>query len=201
MTANTVLVKKILHGPAMQALPNSEWQLAAIARVFTIKGHGAQVKAYVAAGLGEGCTPHQLGTLASEMFRDQRMTAAIKELRPIALAELATEGVHALKEIIDDPAHKDRARVALAMIEREHPTVTEQHVQHTHTVITADNALAVAIERYHKLKDTTPHEGLLAIFGPGGLERIEEVHRQKYPDTIDAEFSEVFDIPSGASDG
>jgi hypothetical protein len=164
-------------GPAMQALPNDSWRAAAIARFEVKPGHGAQARAYRAAGLGAASEPADVARMAHRMFHDPRMLAAQHELADIYLKLGVPDAIAACLEIIADPIHKDRARMALAWIERQHPTAQKIEVAVTHEIIDRREQEIEAL-RYQRDELGASREALVKTWGAAGLARIESNERE-----------------------
>jgi len=192
VTGALVPINLAKMGPAMAALPNDLWRAAAVARYEVQPGKGAQAKAYRAAGLGGSSAPAEVARMAYAMFHDPRMLAAMHELEEAYLKQGVPDAIAAVLEIIEDPTHKDRARMALALIERQHPTEQKISVAHTHEIVDRREEEIKAL-RYQRDELGASREALIKTWGPSGLDRIEANERALLPPPVieDAEFTEV----------
>jgi hypothetical protein len=182
-------------GPAMRALPNEKWR-AFVRHFITSKpGHGAAVRAFRACGLGKGSSQLHQAREAYKMLHDDRMVAAIAEESKKYFRTAIPEAVKAAREIIADPAHKDRARVAMALIDRVDPVITQHNIGVTHRIVDPDQE---ALEELRALRQLgTGRDKLLELFGPNGLDRIEALEavdlakRSAQAKVIDAQIIET----------
>lgn len=165
-------------GPAMRAL-HPLWQKAVVALFLTGGNRTAAIKA-----AGYRCTtPKSFNAMASKLFADARVKAAIAEE---CLSRLAVDGPEMLSivaGIARNTEAKDADRLAATRIflDRSLP------VQTTHTVkvehhLTVDET---DIQHYRALQKLgAPQQAFLDRFGVNGLPRVEamiaaEAHKQK----------------------
>jgi hypothetical protein len=124
--------------PAMRALPNERWRQFVRYYVTGKPGRGAAVRAFRACGLGKGSSSLHQAREAYKMLHDDRMTAAVAEESKKFFRAAIPEAVQAARDIIADPAHKDRARVAMALIDRVDPVITQHNIGVTHRIVDPD---------------------------------------------------------------
>jgi hypothetical protein len=157
-------------GPAMRALPNERWRAFVQHYVTGKPGKGAPVRALRAAGF-KSATPLNQAREAYKLLHDDRIIAAIAEQSKKHFRAAIPEAVQAARDIIADVAHKDRARVAMALIERVDPAVTRHEIGVTHRVVDADQEALEELKAARQLGAT--REKLLELFGENGLDRLE----------------------------
>jgi hypothetical protein len=107
-------------GPAMRALPNERYREFVRHYVIGKPKRGAAA-AYRAAGLGLKSTPLNQAREAYKLLRDERIIAAVAEESKKHYRAQIPAAVQAVHEIIADPDHRDRARVAMSLIDRVDP--------------------------------------------------------------------------------
>jgi hypothetical protein len=155
----------------MRALPNDAWRIFCLALVAGRQKHGRYAAAARVAGLGKNSTPANVAKLAWKIAHDERMIEAVAVESRKYLRAGHPEAVNTLYDIMRDPTHRDRARVAMAFVDRADPIVSKQDISVTHKIVDPDQA---ALEEYRALIQLgTPRDKLLALFGHNGLERIE----------------------------
>jgi hypothetical protein len=155
----------------MRALPNDQWRTMALALVAGRSGHGRLAAAARKAGFAKGSTNSNLAKVAWKIAHDDRMIAAVAVESRRLMRAGHPEAVNTLYDIMRDPTHRDRARVAMAFVDRADPIVTKQDISVTHRHIDPDQE---ALEELRALRHLgTPREKLLSLFGHNGLDRIE----------------------------
>lgn len=87
-----------------------------------------------AAGYCENSTNQVVAATAQKLIHDKRIIAAIGEMAGDAMRSDGPKALEALRDILADKEHPQRAKVALAFMERASPTV--QNIAVTHEVIT-----------------------------------------------------------------
>lgn len=157
-------------GPAMRALPNERWREFVRHYVVGKPKRGAAA-AYRAAGLGTESTPLNQARAAYKLLRDDRIIQAVAEESKKHYRVQIPAAVQAVHEIIADPGHRDRARVAMALIDRVDPVVTRHELGVTHRIIDPDQEALEELKAARQLGAT--RETLLQLFGSNGLDRIE----------------------------
>jgi hypothetical protein len=108
--------------------------------------------------------------------------------------------VQAVHEIIVDPDHRDRARVAMSLIDRVDPIVTRHELGVTHRINDPDQEALEELKAARQLGAT--RETLLQLFGANGLDRLEALEAAdhlKRSATAKVIKSEVFEVPPVAS--
>jgi hypothetical protein len=182
-------------GAALRALPNERWRQFVYHYVTGKPGHGGAVRAYRAAGFGKGQSALNQAREAHKLLHDDRIIAAISEESKKFFRAALPEAVLAARDIIADPAHKDRARVAMALIERADPVVSHHQIGVTHRIIDPDQE---ALEELKALRQLgTDRTKLLELFGPNGLDRLEALEtvdlakRAAAAKVVDAEIIEI----------
>jgi hypothetical protein len=168
MRAPMVPIDKSKIGPMLAALPNDRWRAAAVAR-FRVKTNTAALRL---AGFGDvpgGAT--SLKQMAYEIFHDERMLRALKELGEQHLVAGIPNAIRVLDEIMADVKHKDRLKAATARLDRAYPLTTHSHVTVEHI---DHDAEAVGQLRVLKGLGVT-HEKLVEVFGTNGLTRFERL--------------------------
>jgi hypothetical protein len=115
-------------GPCMQALEPKR-------RAFVVYVMGGKGFAEAARLAGYGHPTSNSNTMARIGYRVSHyqdvIDALIEESRKEVRAVLP-QAVTAIREIVNDRFHRDRAKVALNMLERVDPTVTKVSVDHQH---------------------------------------------------------------------
>jgi hypothetical protein len=132
--------------PAMRALPNERWRQFVYLYVTGRPTRGA-AEAYRAAGFGS-TKPIDQARDAFKLLCDERIMAAVAELSKKHFRAAIPEAVQAVREIINDPAHRDRARVSMALIDRVDPIVGRHQLE-----ITGRVTLSADEEALEELKD------------------------------------------------
>jgi phage terminase small subunit len=160
-------------GPVMAALLPR--QRAFVEQLFINRqGRGRLSASAAAAGYGVGSTPHALAVIASRLVQTPAIVAAIREYTVKVAGSLAPEALDVLKEILRDPMHKDRARIASQFIERAAPTV--QQIQVTHEDVTPQSREKEMVNYLrHLLSLGVGREALEKEFGYSGLPRYERL--------------------------
>jgi hypothetical protein len=155
-------------GPNMLALPNDRWRAFVVALYDELLVYAARK-----AGFGTATSsPKSLGVQANRICYDERTQKAIAEYSiAVVRSGLAPEVVRAIRNVVNDPAHRDHARMLALVYDRLDP------LQTLHTVKVEDNRPA-SPEITQKV-----------------LERIDELARRAgllpSPQIIDGECSDV----------
>jgi hypothetical protein len=179
-------------GPAMRALP-LRWQRAVTALFVTKGNRSAALRA-----AGYKAKPNSLHVLASRIFADDRVRAAVREVaaRMIEIAE--PELLATTLDIMRDTDNRAADRLAAVRMvwDRANPVMTKHKVEVEHHLSSAE----LDVQHYRALqKIGAPQEAFLARFGHNGLARVQtmilaEEAKQKQIEataTIDGEFEEV----------
>jgi hypothetical protein len=157
-------------GEAIRALPNERYREFVRHYVIGKPKRGAAA-AYRAAGLGRKSTPLNQAREAYKLLRDDRIIAAVAEESKKHYRVQIPAAVQAVHEIIADPNHRDRARVAMSLIDRVDPVVTRHELGVTHRIIDPDQEALEELKAAGQLGAT--RETLLQLFGANGLDRLE----------------------------
>jgi phage terminase small subunit len=135
--------------------------------------HGAGSAAARKAGYGnQGSTANVYASIADRELNKDVVIAYIAELAKRKIRSLVPAAVNAVREIIDDRAHKDRLKASMAAIERVDPVETKHNIEVTHVVNHDQDAIAVL---RHLKAIGAPREMLEANFGFTGLSRYERL--------------------------
>jgi hypothetical protein len=165
-----VPIDQSLMGPMMAQLPNDRWRAAAVAR-FMVKTNTAAAKL---AGFGnvEGTTtPENMKTIARNIFHDDRMLRALKELGEKHLVNGIPDAIGVIDEIMADVKHKDRLKAAQVRLDRAYPLVSSHHVTVEHIDHDAE-----AVAELRVLKSLGVERAKLEqVFGVNGITRYERL--------------------------
>jgi hypothetical protein len=182
-------------GPAMRALP-LRWQRAVTA-LFITGGNKTQALRHA----GYQAKPNSLHVMATRIFADDRVRAAVKEVaaRQIDIAEpelLST--TLAIMRDQNEPA-RDRLRAVAMVWDRANPVVSKHKLEVEHHVSSDERD----IQHYQALRRLgAPEEAFVARFGHAGMARVQaliaaEESKQRQitggEDPIDADYEDVSD--------
>lgn len=172
-------------GPAMLACRPDEREFVAL----LLQGKSAAEAAKLA-GWGETDSSSQtLARIAYRLTHRPRVQEALaEEIKKLQRGRLPIKAIQAVEQILDSQFHKDRARTALAILERIDPTVSRQEIEVTHKfdpVKTTLNFLASL-----KARGWT-REQLLGEFSPFELDHYEKLLAVEDHRIVDADFVEV----------
>jgi hypothetical protein len=112
------------------------------------RGQGRHAMAARLAGYGKpdgSSNPRTINAIAHNLVSDKKVQAAIKEYTKGAIATLAPEAVAAILEMVEDKNHKDRAKVAMSVLDRIDPAPRPPLVQieqHTNITVSPDQMIA-----------------------------------------------------------
>jgi phage terminase small subunit len=142
------------------------------------------------AGYGvDGSTAETMARIAHRTLGRSRVIDALAEQSRKMIRSLAPSAIQAVKDILTTTTHKDRAKVALNLIERIDPTVQRVDAHVTHEIV---DHRRDAIEQLRSLKALgVAREKLEELFGFTGLPMLEKQLADQDAKTIDAEFTEV----------
>lgn len=124
-------------GEAMRALPNEKWR-DFVRYYLTGKPLRGAAEAYRKAGFQARDTLNDARN-AYQLLHDDRMQRAIAEESRKHYRAAIPGAVEAVKEILADPDHKDRVRVAQGLLDRVDPLSTRHEMGVTHRVLSADD--------------------------------------------------------------
>jgi hypothetical protein len=179
-------------GEAMRALPNEKWR--DFVRYFlTGKPLRGAADAYRKAGF-QACDTLNDARNAYQLLHDDRMQRALAEESRKHYRAAIPGAVEAVKEILADPDHKDRARIAQGLLDRVDPLITRHEMGVTHRVLSADDEALEELRAARHLGAS--REKLLELFGGNYLPKLEQMEAQKAAaakivkgETIDAELA------------
>lgn len=176
-------------GPCMRALPNERWRKFVFHYVLGKPARGA-AEAYRAAGFGS-TKPIDQARDAFKLLCDERIMAAVAELSKKYYRGAIPEAVRAVREIITDPDHRDRARVAMSLINRVDPEIARHELEITARRLSPDEEALEELAALRKLGAS--REKLIELFGGNYLPRLERLEaavlekRAGHAKLIDAE--------------
>jgi hypothetical protein len=132
------------------------------------------------------------GRIANRALSRSRVIDALQEEARKTIKSLVPSAITAVKDILTNTTHKDRAKVALNLIERTSPTVTQHNVTIEHKV----DHDAEAVAQLRMLKSLgVARERLEEVFGFSGLSRYENLlaieDAKNKPAIVDAEYTVV----------
>jgi len=178
-------------GPAMTlCLPKERAFIVAL-----LEGKsGAQAAREAGYGAEDGTsTSETMARIAHRTLGRGRVVDALAEQSRRTIRSLAPSAIQAVKEILTTTSHKDRAKVALNVIERIDPTVQRVDAHVTHEIV---DHRKDALEQLRSLKALgVAREKLEELFGFTGLPMLErQLAEQDAKQPIDAEFTVVDDV-------
>lgn len=189
-------------GEAMRALPNEKWR-DFVRYYLTGKPLRGAAEAYRKAGFQARDTLNDARN-AYQLLHDDRMQRAIAEESREHYRAPIPGAVEAVKEILADPDHKDRARVAQGLLDRVDPLITRHELGVTHRVLSADDEALEELKAARHLGAS--REKLLELFGGNYLPKLEQLEAQKAVsaklvkgETIDADAVIVDERPAEAA--
>lgn len=142
---------------------------------------------------GWGTADSSANTMARIAFRlshRERIIAAIgEEVKKLTRSRATLKAAQAVDQILDNQFHRDRARVALAVLERSDPTVTRHEVDIS---VKVDHHADTLNELRSLLALQVPREKLEELFGYSGLPLLmKQLAAQDAKQPIDVEYSDV----------
>jgi phage terminase small subunit len=182
-------------GPAMQAL--NERQRRFVTALFEVpSGYGQLAAAAREAGYGAESTPAVVAQIAQNLATNDKVIAAINEVaKKTVRGKLIPAAVAAMSEIVNDITHKDRARMALSVLERVDPVETKHSVEVTHRTLSPLEQDLKVLEGMRTIGASREH--MRDFFGDG-LERLEamlDASKPKPPvEAIEGTFTEIDDL-------
>jgi len=111
---------------------------------------GYKVRAARLAGYGARSSPHTVNSIVQVLLKQQRIIDLIVEVTKKQIRVMAPEALAAVKEIIADPAHRDRLKAAQVVLERIEPTLQKIDLNVRHEVVDRD---AEAISYLRKMRE------------------------------------------------
>jgi len=178
-------------GPAMRALP-ARWQRCVDA--LFVSGGDRSAALRLAGYEGK---PESMNVMASRIFADDRVRAAVKEecTRRIDISEpeLYSVAMNILRDQNEKAA--DRLRAVSMVWDRANPVMSKHRIEVEHYLSQPE----LEMQHYRALQKLgAPRDAFLARFGPNGLPRIEQMiaadeakRRQIEGDVIEADYEEV----------
>lgn len=119
-------------GPAMAALPTDRqrrfvWE-------YTSNG-GRPIPAFLDAGYRSSNTKAQ-GVAIHQLLHQPKIVAALQEMAIAMFSKMTVPAIAAMQEILGDPYHKERTKVAMTILDRSagFGTKTEHNVKVEHVV-------------------------------------------------------------------
>jgi phage terminase small subunit len=176
------------YGPAMQAcLPK---ELAFILALLEGR-NGAQAAREAGYGNNDGTTSAEsFARIAHRTLTRGRVIDALTEQSRKTIRSLAPSAIQAVKDILTTTNHKDRAKVALNMLERVDPVVQRIDAHVTHEIVDHKQEALIQLRSLKALG--VAHEKLEELFGFTGLPMLEkQLAEQDANQPIDAEFTEI----------
>jgi hypothetical protein len=180
-------------GPAMRAL-HPRWQRAVTALFLTKGNRSAALRA-----AGYKAKPNALHVLASRIFADARVRAAVREVCLQTIETSEPELLATTLAIMRDTATRPADRLAAARMvwDRANPVMTKHKVEVEHHLSSDE----LDVQHYRALqKIGAPQEAFLARFGHNGMARVqamilaEEVKLKQIEapaDVVDVEYEEA----------
>jgi hypothetical protein len=180
-------------GPAMRALP-LRWQKAVTALFLTKGNRSAALRA-----AGYGAKGNSLHVLASRMFADERMRAAVREVALQTIETSEPELLATTLDIMRDTATRPADRLAAARMvwDRANPVLNKTKIEVEHHLSSDE----LDVQHYRALqKIGAPQEAFVARFGHNGLARVQamilaEEAKQKQIESsagvVDGEYEEA----------
>jgi hypothetical protein len=162
-------------GEAMRALPNERWR-DFVRYYLTGKPLRGAAEAYRRAGFQAGDTLNDARN-AYQLLHDDRMQRALAEESRKHYRAAIPGAVEAVKEILADPDHKDRARIAQGLLDRVDPLITRHEMGVTHRVLSADDEALEELRAARHLGAS--REKLIELFGGNYLPKLEQMEAQK----------------------
>ncbi len=156
------------YGPAMTAcLPKERAFVLALLDGKT----GAQAARQAGYGV-EGSTAETFARIAHRTLTRNRVIEALAEQSRKTIRSLAPSAIQAVKDILTTTNHKDRAKVALNVIERVDPTVQRVDAHVTHEIVDHRQEALTQLRALKALGVT--REKLIELFGFTGLPMLEQ---------------------------
>ena len=156
---------------------------------FLQSNNAAEAARVAGAGNPDGSSSaNTMARIAHRFLQRPRVQAAFAVLIRQQVRKLGPSALLAAQQILNNPAHKDLARVSLAVIEKIDPSVQKVDV----SVAVKFDPVKTTLEYLAHLKSIgAPREVLVAEFGEFGLDHFEKLAEAKQEPIIDAEFTEL----------
>jgi phage terminase small subunit len=107
---------------------------------------GYKVQAARLAGYSAS-TAHNMSSLTQDLLKRPRVIALIAEMVPKRIHAMAPNALEAYEEILGDRQHKDRHKIATAVLERIAPTVTRHDINVRHEIIDRDKDMVAYLRK------------------------------------------------------
>ena len=155
-------------GPAMRVLTEKQRKFVLALLLDQGKRFGRLKRAAQLAGY----TGTQIKVTAHDLSRNPKIIEALQEEgRKLIHGGIYADAVVAVRNLVQDAAHRDHARAVGMVIDRVHPLTTHHSVDVVHR---HENPDQVALEELNALRQLgASRDKLLELFGPNGLDRIE----------------------------
>jgi phage terminase small subunit len=180
-------VEEDSYGPAMMAcLPKERTFILAL-----LEGKsGAQSAREAGYGNEDGSSSSEtMARIAHRCLTRSRVVDALTEQSRKMIRSLAPTAIQAVKDILTTTNHKDRAKVALNLIERVDPTVTRVDAHVTHEFV--DHRQDALNQLRSLLALGVARDRLEELFGFTGLPMLERQLAGETKQPIDAEFVDI----------
>lgn len=179
------------YGPAMEACRDDEQ------RFVELVVHEQKSFSEAAKLAGWGTPESNSNTYARIGFRlshrPRIQDAIAEEIKKLTRSKTVLKAAQAVDEILDHSYHKDRARVALAVLEKIDPTVQKSEVA---VNVKIDHEAEALNQLRSLLALGVAREKLIDLYGAFGLERLEEkIAIEDKSNVVDAEYAEVATDP------
>lgn len=161
-------------GPEMAALPNDKWRAFVLAMFQVAPGRGSLTASARLAGFGTAeSTPQTMAVIAHRIAHDPRTLAAIKAEGWKRIHVGSPDAINALFAMVQNPFSKHHFQAVELLMNRVYPSQTTHNVNVTHKRVDRDEEAVNELRALLALG--TPKEKLLELFGPHGLERVQEL--------------------------
>lgn len=178
------------YGPAMLALDERE-------RNFVLYSFAPDISAAQAArlaGFGKPGDPSEVFARLAWRLKNEnaRVMEALKEMHKRGNVSIAPDVTKALREIVNDRSHPQRAKIALALKEHLDPTVTKQDINVTH--IEAKSPWQEQLDALRTMRQlNVPREKMVTVLGHALplLEQALAKEEALNQPPIEAEYTEV----------
>jgi phage terminase small subunit len=136
---------------------------------------------------------HNMSSKAQDLLKNPRVIALIAEMVPKRIHAMAPNALEAYEEILSDPSHKDRHKIATAVLERIAPTVSRVDVNVRHEIVDRDKDMVAYLRKLLALG--VSRSKLEEELGYSDLPRYERLlaleDASKAPPAIDAEYTVI----------
>jgi phage terminase small subunit len=140
-----------------------------------------------------GSTVQSQASIAYRLLKRERIHDAILAYSKRYLRSLVPTAVNTVKEILEDPTHKDRLKAAREIIDRTDAKISQVNVDHTIHLDPQRDSLEWL--KHLKAIDA-PRVLLIQEFGEFGLEHYEKLLAKATANVIEGEFIEIEGPPA-----